>query len=127
MTSLRSEVCPTANPPNSKNKRVAAIYLLTGFGNGQVTGASPGTRSSLMMMLGLGLLLQRLAAKKVLFLLLFAKVFGALGVVAFHFEAFLGGEVFCCARVEWPRKAARVAGQCGFQSRRRGARTKAVM
>ena len=38
-----------------------------------------------------------------------------------------GDGIFCCARVEWPRKAARVAGQCGFQSRRRGARTKAVM
>jgi len=175
-----------------------------------------------MMMLGLGLLLQRLTAQKVLFLLLFAEVFGPFGVVTLHFEAFFGAEVwkvtdkedelpaivrwavaaecghaceanavfdnpenltvgkilgfgltevgrlgvqtpphhgvttaivavadgtmvreveaslakdlgrrgdgiFSCARVAWPRKAARVAGQCGFQSGRRGTRTEAVV
>jgi len=69
------------------------MHLVTRFGSRKFTGDTPWV-SSLMMMLGFGLLLQRLASKKVLLLLLFAEIFGALGVVTLHFKALFCGEVW---------------------------------
>src|SRR5947209_5050874 len=91
MTSLRFGVWAIANPPRHTSKRVEAMQLITRFGSRKFTGDSSVGYPSSMMMLGFGLLLQRLASQEVLFLLLLAEVFGTFGVVTLHLQALFSG------------------------------------
>src|SRR3954454_23215357 len=79
------------------------MYLVTRAVSRKRTAVSPTASpcvASLMMMLGLGFLLQRLPSKKVLLLLLLTEVFGAFRVVALHFQALFRGEVWKVANEE---------------------------